>query len=178
MRLPGRRPFSARCAGEGLHDVEDRRRLALVAGERRALREGVGDHDEPLGRKALQVDRPARRDLVVLVGRQFDDRRLLLVPGELADDALPERADHVVLLERREADEHGDAVAEQRDEPVLAGPKGEGDRRQDVRALEARDVEAVAEQERSGGDAGAGERSARCGEADSVMMHQDSAAEA
>ena len=134
-------------AGEGLHDVEDRRRFALVAGERGALREGVGDHREPFGRKALQIDRPARWDLVVLVGRQFDGRRLLLVPGELPDDPLPERADHVVLFQRREADEHGNPVPEQRDEPFLAGPKGEGIRRQDVRALESCDFETVSQEE-------------------------------
>ena len=90
--------------GEGLHDVEDAGRLALVAGERGALGERVGDDDEPLRRERLQVDRAARRNLVLLVGGDLDDRALLLVARELADDPLPKRADDVVLLERRKPD--------------------------------------------------------------------------
>ena len=50
-------------------------------------------------------------------------------------------------------DEHRDAIAEEGDEAVLPGPEGEGRRRQDVAALEARHVEAVAEQERARRDA-------------------------
>ena len=107
---------------------------------------------QAFGRELLEEDRAARRDLVVPVGRELDDRGLLLVAGELADDALAQAADDLVLLERREADQHRDAVAEEGDEAVLAGPEGEGGRGEHVAALEPGDVEAVAQQERAGGD--------------------------
>ena len=69
------------------------------------------------------------------------------------DDALAQAADHLVLLEGREADEHGDAVAEQGHEAVLPGPEGEGRRREDVAALEPGHVEAVAQEEGAGREA-------------------------
>ena len=52
--------------------------------------------------------------------------------GELADDPLPKGADDVVLLQRRKPDEHGDAIAEEGDEPVLPDLEGERRARQGV----------------------------------------------
>ena len=72
---------------------------------------------------------------------------------EFALDALAQAADDLVLFERREADQHRDAIAEQGDEPVLAGPEGEGSRGEDVAALETRQFEAVAQKKGAGGHA-------------------------
>ena len=68
-------------------------------------------------------------------------------------DALAQAADDLVLLERREADENGDAVAEEGDEAVLAGPEGEGGRGEHVAALEPGHVEAVAQEKGAGREA-------------------------
>src|SRR5215210_3542732 len=91
--------------GERLHNLEDRRGLPLVAGKRDAFRERVGDDDEALGGQFLDVDRPAGRNLVLLVGGEFDDRRLFLVPRELADDTLTQAANDVVFLKGSQSDE-------------------------------------------------------------------------
>ena len=118
---------------------------------------------QPLGGERLQEDRAAGRDLVVAVGGKLDDGGLLLLARELADGARPERAQDLVLLQRRQADERHDAVAEHGREPGVAraGPEGEGSRGQHVAALQARGVDAVADQQRAGDDprSGLGESS-------------------
>src|SRR5215217_4232181 len=138
---------------ERLHQVEDSRRLALVAGQSGALGESVGDDDEPLRREVSQIDRTARRNLVILVGGDLDDGRLLVVPHELAADPLAQRPDHIVLLQRRQADQDDDAVAEQSDESLLSSPEGERTRGQKIAALEPCDVESVADQKGAGSQA-------------------------
>ena len=52
------------------------------------LRQRIGDHHHALRRECLEVDRPARRDLVVALRRQLDDRSLLVGPLEFARDAV------------------------------------------------------------------------------------------
>ena len=113
----------------GLHELEGGGGLPLVAGEgRRSWTRASAMTIRRSVESCLMIDRAAGRDLVVPVGRDLDDRGLLLVAGELAPDALAQAADDLVLLERRQADENGDAVAEEGDEAVLAGAEGEGGR--------------------------------------------------
>jgi hypothetical protein len=75
------------------------------------------------------------------------------VAGELADDALAQAADHLVLLQGREAHEHRDPVAEQGHEAVLPGPEGQGRGGENVAALQAGDIEPVAQEQGAGGQA-------------------------
>ena len=113
-------------AGERFDHIKHGGHLPLVPRQRGALGQGVGDYEKTLGRRRADVDRPARRDLVVLVGRQLDCGRFLLMAGELAVDALPKRAQDLVLLERRQADQHYDAVTEHGQEALGAGRKVRG----------------------------------------------------
>ena len=88
---------------------------------------------------------------------------LLLVARELAGGARADRAQHLVLLKRRQADQRHDAEAEHGREAGVAraGPEGERRGREDVAALEAGGVDAVADQQRAGRDPGAGLRRVR-----------------
>ena len=62
--------------------------------------------------------------------------------------------ERVLFLERRQADHHRDAEAKQRHHALLADPKGERQRSDHVRPLEARGVDALADDERPRGEAG------------------------
>src|SRR3954470_10274691 len=76
-------------AGERLDELETGRDVMLRARQRRTLRQRVGDHEQPLGRERLHVDRSAGRDLILAIGRELDDRRFLLAPRELPERARP-----------------------------------------------------------------------------------------
>lgn len=160
-RPPGGAAPLVEGAGERFDHIEHGGHLPLVPRQLSALGQGVGDYEKTLGRRRADVDRPARRDLVVLVGRQLDCGRFILMAGELAVDALPKRAQDLVLLERCQADQRYDAVAEQGHEALSAGPKGERGCGQHVRALQARRLDAIADQERAAVAAGTRREGAR-----------------
>ncbi len=49
--------------------------LALMPRQHDALGQRLADQDQPLRRQALQIDRTAGRNLIVLLGGELDDRR-------------------------------------------------------------------------------------------------------
>src|SRR4030081_1809670 len=81
------------------------------------------------------------------------DRRFVLDFRESPDDAVAEAAAHLVFLDRREADQDHDAVAEHDRVSVGADPECERSGRDDVAALEARGVDALAQMQGPSGDA-------------------------
>ena len=96
----------------------------------------------------FHYDNSRRRDLVVLVRRDFDLHRLLFADCQRSDDAAVQTLDHLLFFQRRHADQHGNAIAEQRDDTVLAGAERQRHRRQHVLAFEAGGLDPVAEQQR------------------------------
>ena len=106
------------------------------------------------GDEVLDEDRAARAGSGRPSPAEFDDGGLFLVRANSPATRWRKLADHVVFLEGREADQNGDAIAEQGHKAVLADPEGEGRGGNHVAALEPRHVDAIAEQESAGGDAG------------------------
>src|SRR3712207_5063073 len=96
-------PLLGEMAGSRLDNVEHGGGLPFVAGKGSALGQGIRNDDQPLGRELLDEDRTARRNLVVPFRGDLDDRRFLLVPGELALNPLTQAADDLVLFQGREA---------------------------------------------------------------------------
>src|SRR5262249_51343196 len=82
-----------------------------------------------------------------LVGRNLDAGRFLLALLERADDPPVELPQHLVLFERRHADEDGDAIAEERDDPAVTGAERHWNGRKDVVALKPDGVDTLANQQ-------------------------------
>jgi hypothetical protein len=153
LRILGTSALFGQVSDRRFHQFEGGGGLPLVAGEGCALGQSIGDDDQAFGGELLDVDRTSRRDLVVPIRRDLDDRGLLLVTGELAPDALTQAADDLVLLQRGEAHENSDAVTEEGDEALLSGPEGEGRGGEHVTALQTCHIEAVAQEQGAGREA-------------------------
>ena len=146
-------PLRAEFDRERLDDVENRVDLALVATERDGLGERVGDDEKALRRETLDLNRAAGRDRLVAVGGDFEDRGFVFEPVAQPADARLQLVEHVLLFERRQADHHRDAEAEQGDHAVGAGVESERQRGDHVGPLEPGRVDAVADEQRAGGQA-------------------------
>ena len=72
------RPALRQLSRERFGHVEYRSDLSLVPRQHDAFRQRFADQDQPLRRQALQVDRAAGRNLVVLFGRELDGGGFLL----------------------------------------------------------------------------------------------------
>ena len=155
-RPAGPAPVFRQFARQWLDGVEDGGDVSFVVRQDHAGGKRVGDQQRVLVGQAFQHDGAARQDLFVLVGRNLDSRRLLLAPLGRAGDPAGKLADNLVLLQRRHADQDRDAVAEQRDDAAVTGAKRQRLGRQHVVAFEPYGVDAVAEQQRAGRDAGSG----------------------
>ncbi len=83
-------------------------------------------------------------------------RGFVLLEQARADDSLLQLGDDVILLQRAQADEDGDAVAVERDPAGGADMEGERGERNGVGPLQPREVDAVAEQQGAGGQSGGG----------------------
>src|SRR5207302_11389305 len=77
------RPAPARqLSRERLRSVEHAGNLTLVPRKDDALRERLAHQNQPLRRKALQANRSAGWNLVLLVRTEFNDGRFLVAPCE------------------------------------------------------------------------------------------------
>ena len=141
-----------------LGGVEYGSHLALVPGKDDALGQHFRDQDQPLRREALQADRTARRDRLVLLSGQFDDGNFLIAPLERPGHARLQAAQEVVLTDGVEADENDDAVAKQHSHAFFIDAKRQWRRCQHIAALEARRIEPIADGKRPDGRPGAAKR--------------------
>src|SRR5215510_13581185 len=99
----------------------------------------------------MHADRAARRDLLVALGIDLDHGGLVLGAGETADDPRAEAAHDVVLLERRQSDQHDHAVTEQHAIARRSDAERQRRRGDHVAALEAGGVDPFGHQQRPGG---------------------------
>ena len=150
-------------AGEGLHDVEDRR---FRARRGRARRSSRGRRRSPRAvRPKGSSDRSARPGIWSSLS---GDSSMVAVSSSCRANSPMIRCRSERITSSSSSGERPTSTAtlvpEQRDEPFLAGPKGGGF----VDRTSARSSPAISrrspQEEGSCGDAGAGERSARCGE--------------
>jgi hypothetical protein len=95
------------------------------------------------------------RDAILLLG-DLERRGLVVDVGVRAGEPRLHLREDDILLERRQADHDGDAEAVEHDKPSRAGLEGERVRGDHVGPLEPRRIDAVAEQQRAGGDAALG----------------------
>ena len=140
------RPLLGQGGGERIDHVEHAADLAFVMRKRNVLRKCVGDHHEPRGRKVLYLDMAAGFDLVVLVGHDFDGGGFVFQPVERTDDARTQAAQGLVLFHRRQAHQHGDAIAKQH-RVALTDTEGERHSVDQVAALKSERVDALAKHE-------------------------------
>src|SRR5262247_3832022 len=99
----------------------------------------------------MHADRAARRDLLVALGIDLDHGGLVLGAGETADDPRAEAAHDVILLERRQSDQHDHAVTEQHAIARRSDAERQRRRGDHVAALEAGGVDPFGHQQRPGG---------------------------
>src|SRR5262249_952344 len=85
----------------------------------------------------------------VAVRHNLDGDAFVLGAVEGAGDARLEAADQLVFLDDGEPDQHQRAVAKQNGITLMTGPKRQRRRRNDIPALHARDINALAEEERT-----------------------------
>jgi hypothetical protein len=123
----------------------------------RRSREHVGDHEKARWVKLAHRDRSAGSHLV-LTGQDFDRRGLGIDDGKRPVDARAQAAQHLVLGDRGEADQHDDAVAEQHRGAAFADAEGERDLGNEIAAFETGGVEPFAQQMDAGREAKAGHR--------------------
>jgi hypothetical protein len=118
--------------------------------------ERIRDEQRVFVGQRLHDDNSRRRELVVLVRRDLDLDGLFLAHLDRADDPAVQAADDRLLFQGRHADQHRNAIAEQRDDTVLAGAKRQRHGRQHVVAFEAGGLDPVAQQQRPHGNAARG----------------------
>ena len=117
--------------------------------ERHALGQRVGDDQQPLAGGVLDGEAAVGERLVVALGRDLEHQGLVVAPRGGAGDARADLGHDLVLLERRQAEQHGDAESVEHDEARLAGRKGERRGGDEIGALEAAGVDSLAEQQRA-----------------------------
>src|SRR5262245_18875343 len=123
--------------------------LALVVRQRDVLAQHVGADEKAGWRKVARKNRAAWSDLVVAVRHDLDGDAFVLGAAEGAGNAQLEAADQLVFLDDGEADEHQRTIAKQNRITLMAGPKRLWVCRNDIAALKAGDINALAEEERT-----------------------------
>lgn len=151
LAIPGRPALRRQIRGERLDRFEDAVHKALVPPERHRFRQRVCDDEKALAVEFAQRDGAARRNLLVLARRDDDRRRLVVDPLAWPEDTRLDTRENVVFLERRQADQHDDAKAIDRRKPAFADMEGERRGGDQVVALEAARVDAVADEQRMSG---------------------------
>ena len=125
------------------NDVGD---LPFVAPEHDALGQGVGDDQQPFQRKFPNQNRSAHGNRFFGFLRHLDLRPLFLGRRDQAEGSGAQFLEKLRLLVGGQADEHGNAVAEQHRQSICADAHGQRRARQHL-ALEAGRIDAVAEQQ-------------------------------
>ncbi|CCJ05855.1 Hypothetical protein BN69_0404 [Methylocystis sp. SC2] len=144
--LPWRAAPRRKLGREGLDRIENGVDAALVAREGDAFRQNIGDHQQPCFGKVLYGEASVRQRLLLAVRRRFDDQRLVVAPRR-ARNAKADLFDDLILLQRRKAEENGDAEAVEHGESALPGVEGERRRRNEIRPFEPVGVDPLPKQQ-------------------------------
>lgn len=144
----------AQSVGQRLDGVEHPRDLAFVEGQHHALGEHFGDQLQALLGGIGQADRAGQVHAFIAVGAEQEIRILLFGTVDGPADLRRELREEGDLLHRLQFEQHHRAVAEQHRATLTAGPHQQRRLGDASAAFEGTHVDALADEQRAGVQAG------------------------